>query len=367
MLRKLICFIIIIQLLFACDSQESAPISKVQGRGGPEIISIEGVLSTISDLVVSSSYASEVTLYSLERGGEKSILAKSILDTRNRFQLKIEKNKVKNKVILIEVLDSPVGDRSMIINSETNLSLSLNHDNHIKAQEQYEILVMTLSNQEISPQLIFEIAKIHPEYVKIMMEAFNDVAETIQLERGGHLTLTLFVGQIYYVLTNEEAFKALRRRLKKFRDRELDCRGLVYEVHMIYRKWIDNNSVVMFGDCPEELSDLSYVNQSGKELEFELYFTPLSGVAKKIWGENRYRFYRGRGAIFNETIQNFVEKLAHTSSEYNVSFQIELRDIESGRVETCEFRNGQTGELQTWPEFNVESSNSETSVDYQQE
>ena len=340
MLRKLLCFVMTFQFLFACKSQESAPVSRVRERTNPEVISIEGVLSSITQFVIASSYASEVVLYSIDRGGEKSILAQSSLNSTNRFKIKIEKNKVRNKVMLLEVLDSPVGDRSMIFSTEINSSLSLNHETHIRAQEQYQILVTTLFHEDVSPQQVYEIAKIHPEYVKIIMGAFNDLTETIYLEKGGYLTPTIFLGQIYFVLTDEEAFKAIRRRLKRFKDKEIDCLRLVYEIHMIYRRWIDNNSVVMFGDCPEELSELSYVNQSGKELVFELYFTPISEVAKKMWGDHKFRFYIGGGAVFNETIQNFVTKLANANTEDDISFQIDLRDIESGRLDSCQFRMG---------------------------
>jgi hypothetical protein len=60
-----------------------------------------------------TSHASEVTLYSLERGGERVVLDQTRLSANNRFKFNIEKNRVKNKVIMLEVLNSPLGPRSI--------------------------------------------------------------------------------------------------------------------------------------------------------------------------------------------------------------------------------------------------------------
>jgi hypothetical protein len=111
-LRRLICLLISFQLFYGCNSQESAPVSKAPRRTF-ETINIEGALSLVSQLVMPTSHASEVTLYSLERGGERVVLDQTRLSANNRFKFNIEKNRVKNKVIMLEVLNSPLGPRSI--------------------------------------------------------------------------------------------------------------------------------------------------------------------------------------------------------------------------------------------------------------
>lgn len=168
-----------------------------------------------------------------------------------------------------------------------------------------------MSQAEVTPQQIFEIAKLDTELAKIIIETFNNLELAINLDNGGFLTLNVFIGQLEFILKNTKVRKVLSRIVKEFKDDQIGQYELVYELHLLHKKWMDNRANVM-----------------------------MSEQAISMWGINKFRFYTGRGEFFHETIGNFSKKLSLLDSDIFTEFRIELRDVESNKTDSCIFGYG---------------------------
>jgi hypothetical protein len=79
------------------------------------------------------------------------------------------------------------------------------------------------------------------------------------------------------------------------------------------------------------------MNQTGRDIKFDMFFIPLSDQAKSTWGDQKFRFYSGRGELFYETIESYSKKFEELNFNIFTEFKIELRDTESGRTDSCIF------------------------------